>query len=90
MDLDLAFRLFMNSAVAYLDEVIFFYRKHDGNSSRNEELRLTENIQVIEKLVVQNKTAGHCSAKARGSQIGLPVLSLGEGPPQTWRAEWGA
>ena len=58
MDLDLAFRLFMNSAVAYLDEVIFFYRKHDGNSSRNEELRLTENIQVIEKLVVQNKTAG--------------------------------
>lgn len=57
MDLDLAFRLFMNFAIAYLDEVVFFYRKHDGNSSRNEELRLTENIRVIEKLVAQSKTA---------------------------------
>lgn len=58
MDLDLAFRLFMNSPVAYLDEVVFFYRKHEGNSSRNEELRLTENIRVIEKLLAQYKNAG--------------------------------
>src|ERR1041384_2788742 len=58
MDLDLAFRLFMNYPVAYLDEVVFFYRKHEGNSSRNEELRLTENIRVIEKLLAQNKNAG--------------------------------
>jgi glycosyltransferase involved in cell wall biosynthesis len=58
MDLDLAFRLFMNSPVSYVDEVVFFYRKHEGNSSRNEELRLTENIRVIEKLLAQNKTAG--------------------------------
>ena len=58
MDLDLAFRLFMNSPVAYLDDVVFFYRKHEGNSSRNEELRLTENIRVIEKLLAQHKTAG--------------------------------
>jgi glycosyltransferase involved in cell wall biosynthesis len=57
MDLDLAFRLFMNFPVSYLDDVVFFYRRHEGNSSRNEELRLTENIRVIEKLLAQYKTA---------------------------------
>jgi glycosyltransferase involved in cell wall biosynthesis len=51
MDLDLAFRLFMNYPVKYLDEIVFQYRKHDGNIGRNEELRLTENIRVIEKLM---------------------------------------
>lgn len=51
MDLDLAFRIFMNSTVAYLDQPLFAYRKHEGNIGRNEELRLTENIQVIEKLL---------------------------------------
>ena len=57
MDLDLAFRLFMNFPVSYLDDVVFFYRRHEGNSGRNEELRLTENIRVIEKLLAQYKTA---------------------------------
>jgi glycosyltransferase involved in cell wall biosynthesis len=51
MDLDLAFRMFMSFPVAYLDEVVFFYRKHEGNIGRNEELRLAENICVIEKLL---------------------------------------
>ncbi|MGH7826968.1 MAG: glycosyltransferase [Candidatus Binatia bacterium] len=51
MDLDLSFRLFMNYPVAYLDRVVFLYRKHEGNTGRNEELRLMENIRVIEKLV---------------------------------------
>ena len=51
MDLDLAFRIFMNSTVAYLDKPLFTYRKHEGNIGRNEELRLTENIWVIEKLL---------------------------------------
>jgi glycosyltransferase involved in cell wall biosynthesis len=51
MDLDLAFRLLMNFPVAYLDEVVFFYRKHAGNIGLNEELRLTENIRVVEKLM---------------------------------------
>lgn len=51
MDLDLAFRLFMRYPVAYLDEVVFYYRKHEGNIGRNQELRLLENIRVIEKLV---------------------------------------
>ena len=51
MDLDLAFRLLMKFPVAYLDQVVFFYRKHEGNTGSNEELRLTENIQVIQKLV---------------------------------------
>jgi glycosyltransferase involved in cell wall biosynthesis len=51
MDLDLSFRLLMNFPIAYIDEVVFSYRKHEGNIGRNEELRLTENIRVIEKLV---------------------------------------
>jgi glycosyltransferase involved in cell wall biosynthesis len=51
MDLDLGFRLLMNYPVAYLDQVVFSYRKHEGNTGRNEELRLTENIRVIEKLL---------------------------------------
>jgi len=51
MDLDLAFRIFMRYPVAYLDGVIFYYRKHEGNIGRNQELRLVENIQVIEKLL---------------------------------------
>jgi hypothetical protein len=51
MDLDLSFRLFARFPVAYLDHVVFLYRKHEGNSGRNEELRLLENIQVIEKLL---------------------------------------
>ena len=51
MDLDLALRLFMNYRVKYADETLFYYRKHEGNIGRNEELRLTENIRVIEKLL---------------------------------------
>ncbi|MBI4489748.1 MAG: glycosyltransferase [Deltaproteobacteria bacterium] len=51
MDLDLSFRLFMRYPVAYLDKVVFLYRKHGGNIGRNQELRLLENIQVIEKLI---------------------------------------
>ncbi len=51
MDLDLSFRLLMNFPIAYLDQVVFLYRKHEGNIGRNEELRLTENIRVIEALV---------------------------------------
>ena len=51
MDLDLSFRLIMRFPVAYLDRVVFFYRKHEGNIGRNEELRLTENIRVIEALI---------------------------------------
>jgi glycosyltransferase involved in cell wall biosynthesis len=51
MDLDLAFRLFMNFPITYLDQVVFLYRRHEGNIGRNEELRLSENIRVIEKLL---------------------------------------
>lgn len=58
MDLDLALRLFMNCPVKYLDESVFYYRKHDGNIGRNEELRLTENIRVIEKLLRDYAAAG--------------------------------
>jgi glycosyltransferase involved in cell wall biosynthesis len=51
MDLDLAFRLFMNFPVVYVDEVLFHYRIHEGNIGRNEELRLDENIRVVQKLL---------------------------------------
>jgi glycosyltransferase involved in cell wall biosynthesis len=51
MDLDLSFRLLMNFPVSYLDKPVFSYRKHEGNIGRNEELRLTENIRVVEKLL---------------------------------------
>ena len=51
MDLDLAFRLFMNFPVTYLEDVVFYYRKHDGNIGRNDDLRITENIRVIQKLL---------------------------------------
>jgi glycosyltransferase involved in cell wall biosynthesis len=51
MDLDLAFRLVMNFPVTYLDQAVFLYRRHEGNIGRNEELRLSENIRVIEKLL---------------------------------------
>jgi hypothetical protein len=53
MDLDLSFRLLMNYPVAYLDRVVFWYRFHEGNIGKNEELRLTENIRVIKKLLEQ-------------------------------------
>jgi glycosyltransferase involved in cell wall biosynthesis len=58
MDLDLSFRLLMNFPVGYIDEVVFSYRKHEGNIGRNEELRLTENICVIEKLLRDYPRAG--------------------------------
>jgi len=58
MDLDLALRLFMNYPMKYLDESVFYYRKHEGNIGRNEELRLTENIRVIEKLLRDYAAAG--------------------------------
>jgi glycosyltransferase involved in cell wall biosynthesis len=57
MDLDLSFRIFNRYPVAYLDEVVFFYRRHQGNSSANQELRLCENIQVIKKLLAENPQA---------------------------------
>ena len=53
MDLDLSFRLLMNFPVAYIDQVVFSYRKHEGNIGKIEELRLVENIRVIEKLVAE-------------------------------------
>ncbi len=51
MDLDLGFKLFMRYPVAYLNQVVFLYRKHEGNIGRDQERRLLENIRVIEKLV---------------------------------------
>jgi hypothetical protein len=44
--------------VCYVNEIVFLYRKHEGNIGRNEELRLIENIRVIEKLVSDYPAAG--------------------------------
>jgi glycosyltransferase involved in cell wall biosynthesis len=65
MDLDLTFRLISRYPVAYLDEVVFSYRRHSGNISGNQELRLLENIRVIEKLVTQNDQAKKLLGKRR-------------------------
>jgi glycosyltransferase involved in cell wall biosynthesis len=51
MDLDLAFRVIMRFPVAYLDKVVFFYRRHEGSIGGDEELRQLENLKVIDKLV---------------------------------------
>jgi hypothetical protein len=51
MDLDLAFRLWVRYSIAYLDKVVFSYRKHSGNISSDQERRLRENIRVIEALM---------------------------------------
>ena len=65
MDLDLTFRLISRYPVSYLDEVVFSYRRHSGNISGNQELRLLENIRVIEKLVTQNDQAEKLLGKRR-------------------------
>ena len=65
MDLDLSFRLISRYPVAYIDEVVFSYRRHSGNISGNQELRLLENIRVIEKLLDQNGEAEESLGKRR-------------------------
>lgn len=65
MDLDLAFRLWARCPVAYLDEVVFSYRKHDGNISADQERRLGENIRVIEKLLHDNPRAEEILGRGR-------------------------
>jgi len=68
MDLDLAFRLFMRYPVSYLDKVVFLYRRHEGNIGGNQEQRLLENIQVIEKLVREFPQARELLGMRRISQ----------------------
>jgi hypothetical protein len=64
-DLDLTLRLISRYPVAYIDEVVFSYRKHSGNISANQEIRLLENIRVIEKLLNQNDQAEKLLGKRR-------------------------
>jgi len=56
-DLDLAFRVFMRYPVKYCNQVVFLYRTHHGSITRNEEIRLTENIRVIGKLLQEHPEA---------------------------------
>src|SRR5262249_41676078 len=51
--------------VAYLDHVVFLYRKHEGNIGREQERRLLENIRVIEKLVREFPEARELLGKER-------------------------
>jgi glycosyltransferase involved in cell wall biosynthesis len=64
-DLDLLFKLFTVYPIAYLDEVVFYYRKHDGHISGNHELRLRENIDVIRKLLAENPRAAAMLGRRR-------------------------
>jgi len=65
MDLDLAFRIWASYPMAYLDQVVFSYRKHDGNISADQERRLCENIRVIEKLRRDHPRAEDILGKGR-------------------------
>ena len=64
-DMDLAMRIWMRYPVAYLDKVVFLYRRHAGNLVGNNELRLLENIRVIEKLVRESPRAREIVGPAR-------------------------
>lgn len=80
MDLDLAFRLFSRYPMAYLDEVVFSYRKHSGNISGNQELRLFENIRVIEKLLQNNQQAkATLGARRVASRLAYRYYRLAKG-----------
>jgi glycosyltransferase involved in cell wall biosynthesis len=80
MDLDLAFRIFMTFPVCYIDETVFRYRKHEGNIGRNEELRLIENIRVIEKLVKDYPAAGKLLGTQKvASRIAYRYYKLAKG-----------
>jgi glycosyltransferase involved in cell wall biosynthesis len=80
MDLDLAFRLYARYPIAYLDEVVFYYRKHQGNIGRDQELRLLENIRVIEKLVIEYPDARQQLGEHRIAQrIGYRYYRLAKG-----------
>lgn len=64
-DLDLAMRIWLRYPVAYLDKVVFFYRRHEGNLVGDSELRLTDNIRVIEKLAREFPRAREILGPAR-------------------------
>jgi glycosyltransferase involved in cell wall biosynthesis len=88
MDLDLAFRIFMRYPVAYLDEVVFYYRKHEGNIGHDQELRLLENIRVVEKLVRDHPQAQETLGPRRvGSRLAYRYYRLAKGRWQAGRKE---
>lgn len=64
-DLDLFFRLFARFPVKYIGQAVFLYRRHEGNITRNEELRLTENIKVLEKFVREFPDAAEALGSGR-------------------------
>ncbi|MGZ8496357.1 MAG: glycosyltransferase family 2 protein [Candidatus Binatia bacterium] len=80
MDLDLSFRIFRRYPIAYIDEVVFYYRKHSGNTSGNQELRLSENISVIRKLLAENPQAEITLGQQRvASRLGYRYYRLAKG-----------
>jgi glycosyltransferase involved in cell wall biosynthesis len=79
MDLDLSFRLRMRFPLAYLDRVVFLYRKHEGNIGRNEELRLTENIRVIQKLIQSPAARQELGARRIAGRLAYRYYRLAKG-----------
>jgi hypothetical protein len=79
MDLDLAFRLWVRYPMAYLNRVVFSYRKHPGNISSDQERRLSENLQVIENLLGDFSQAEESFGQASDwCPTGVSLLSLGQ------------
>jgi glycosyltransferase involved in cell wall biosynthesis len=90
MDLDLAFRLFQRFAVGYLDRVVFFYRRHEGNIGHDQQLRLLENIRVIEKLIQEFPPAAEILGWRRINQRkAYRYYRLAKARWQNGENEWG-
>jgi glycosyltransferase involved in cell wall biosynthesis len=88
MDLDLSFRLFARFPLAYVDEVVFYYRRHEGNTGANQELRLLENIRVIEKLLQEFPQAETVLGPARvARRLAYRYYRLAKGRWQEGRRE---
>jgi glycosyltransferase involved in cell wall biosynthesis len=50
-DLDLSLRVIKNHPIGFTNEIVYFYRKHGGNISSDDELRSRENLRALEKLL---------------------------------------
>ena len=84
--------LSMRIPIKYVDRAVFFYRKHDGNISANEELRVMENIKVIEKFLSDFPGARVTSLANSTWLVGSPTDTIdwrkGVGSETSCRVPW--
>lgn len=50
-DLDLSLRVIKSHRIGFVNDIVYFYRKHGGNISSDDELRSRENLRALEKLL---------------------------------------